>query len=109
METRPGAHAVDEVIDDLDAAHRRREISWPDDVAGDDLDPPVPGASFQTRPVTDQTSHAVSEIEQARHEAAADVTRCAGDEHQRSDSRRVRLEAGSWKLVAISQPSPTPP
>ena len=60
--------------------------------AGDDLDvgvmPPRAGIEFPRFPY--QTADSIARLQQGRHQAAADVSRCSGDtNHFGSDGRRV--------------------
>ena len=73
---------VDQVIGGGDVFECGLERAFVQRVAGNHLDATVPTEALQARGVTHQAAHAVTCVEQARHEPAADITGRAGDEHQ---------------------------
>jgi hypothetical protein len=87
VEVVSGAHAVDEVVGDLDARQRRVERGWLEHVAPHDLDGRAPGAPLQPPGVAGQAAHVVPAREQPRHEPPADV---AGGARSRAGDRPRR-------------------
>jgi hypothetical protein len=73
---------VDEIVCHRNILHRFGERTRHEGIASDHLDAVQPWTPLQAIRIANQAADTIPSVEQARHQSAADVACCTGDEDE---------------------------